>query len=137
MTLVRLDGQLLDDERSCVACDAPAVAESYQTALPGKVEELRTQARAYARLAEEKAAEADALQAEIDGARPHAYLCGGCKSRLPHQMRGPWSPAPGAAWSTGMAMGGRLADAPGSQAEADTIARTLAALNPDPIGAMQ
>ena len=137
MSLRRLGGQVLDDERSCVACDAPAVAEPYQTTLPGKVAELRTQARAYARLAEEKAAEADALQAQIDAAQPHAYLCGGCKSRLPHQMRGPWSPAPGAAWSTGMAMGGRLADAPGSPAEADTIARTLHALTPDPIGATQ
>jgi hypothetical protein len=130
VTLTRLGGQLLDDERACIACDAPAVAEDYQTTEPGRVEELRTQARAFARLAAEKAAEADALEAEVESAQPHAYLCGGCKQRLPAQLRGRWQPV--GAWSTGMPMGGRASDKPGSPSEADTIARTLAALNPEP-----
>jgi hypothetical protein len=132
MTIRRVGGQLLDDGRTCIACDAPAVAEAFQTTQPGKVEELRAQARAYARLAAEKAAEADALQAEVESARAHAFLCGTCKSRLPSTMRGPWSPV--GAWSTGLPMGGRLTDAPGSQAEADICARTLAALNDNPYG---
>jgi hypothetical protein len=133
VTLFRLGGQLLDDERSCVACDAPAPAEDFQTTLPGKVEELRAKARAYADLAKRKAAEADALQAEIESAQPHAFLCGAHKAQLPPEMRGPWSPV--GAWSVGMPMGGRLSDAPGSQAETDHINRTLATLTPE--GAFQ
>jgi hypothetical protein len=135
VSLVKAGGQLVDDERSCIACDAPAVAEPYQATLPAKVEELRRQAKAFARLADEKRAEADALQAEIESATPHAFLCGGCKARLPHESRGPWAPT--GAWSVGLPMGGRCADAPGSAAEADTISRTLAILNPDTIGALQ
>jgi hypothetical protein len=77
---------------------------------------------------EEKTAEADTLEAEIETAQPHAYICGGCKSRLPADMRGPWSPV--GAWYLALPMGGRLSVKPGSQAEADTIARTLAALPP-------
>jgi hypothetical protein len=133
--LVRAGGQLVDDERCCIACYAPAPAEPYQTTLPGKVAELRAKARAYARLAEEKAAEADKLQAEIESARPHAYLCGAHKAQLPPEMRGPWGPV--GAWSVGLPMGGRLADAPGSQAETEIINRTLATLTPQPIGAVQ
>jgi hypothetical protein len=133
MTLRRAGGQLIDDERTCVACDAPAVAEPFQSALPAKVAELRAKAQAYADLAKRKAAEADALHTEIESAQPHVFLCGGCKARLPHESRGPWSPV--GAWSVGLPMGGRCADAPGSQAEAETIARTLAVLTPDPIGA--
>jgi hypothetical protein len=72
LTLVRRGGQLLDDERHCVACPTLAVAEEHQTVLPGKVQDLRAQARAFARLAEEKAAEADALEAKIESAEPHA-----------------------------------------------------------------
>jgi hypothetical protein len=135
MSLRRLGGQVLDDERSCVACDAPAVAEPYQTTLPDKVAELRKAAVTCADLAKRKAAEADALEAEIEAAQPHAFLRGGCKARLPSTMRGPWSPR--GAWSVGIPMGGRLADAPGSPAEADTIARTLAVLTPVPEGAFQ
>lgn len=134
MTLRRLGGQLLDDERSCVACDAPAVAELYQTTLPGNVDELRRKAHAYAGLAKRYADEADALADEIESAQPHAFLCGPCKARLPAQMRGRWAPV--GAWSVGLPMGGRASDAPGSQAETDTISRTLAALTPDPIGAL-
>jgi hypothetical protein len=114
MSLVRVGGQVLDDERHCVACPTPAVAEPYQTTLPGRVDELRRKAEAYERLAKEARAEADALSAEIDTAEPHAFLCGGCKARLPAQMRGPWSPKPG------------------SKAESHTISVTLAALYPEP-----
>jgi hypothetical protein len=134
VTLTRLGGQLLDDERTCVACETPAVAEDFQTTLPAKVEELRVQARAYARLAAERAAEADALQAEIEAAQPHAYICGAHKALLPPQLRGRWQPV--GAWSTGMPMGGRAHDKPGSPSEADTIARTLAALEPEPASDM-
>jgi hypothetical protein len=139
VTLVRVGGQLLDDERSCVACDAHAVAESYQTVLPGRVDDLRAQARAFARLAEEKAAEADRLEAEIESAQPHAYLCGSCKALLPAQLCGPWSPT--GAWSVGLPMGGRLAEPSGSRAEAEIVARTRHVLEiqhyhePEPAGA--
>jgi hypothetical protein len=139
VTLVRRAGEVLDDERHCVACDTYAVAEQFQTTLPGRVDDLRAQARAFARLAEEKTAEADALEAEIDTAEPHAFLCGGCKAALPRELRGPWSPV--GAWSTGMPMGGRLADAPGSRTEAEIVARTRHALEikhyyePAPAGA--
>jgi hypothetical protein len=127
--IVRIGGgQLVDDERSCVACDTYAVAEPYQTTLPSKVDDLRAQARAYARLAEEKTAEADALEAEIETAQPHAFICGGCKSRLPKDAVALWQPT--GAWYLALPMGGRLSVEAGSQAEADIIARTLAALDP-------
>lgn len=87
--IVRIGGgQLVDDERSCVACDTYAVAEPYQTTLPSKVDDLRAQARAYARLAEEKTAEADALEAEIETAQPHALSAVGA-SRVCPRMRSP------------------------------------------------
>jgi hypothetical protein len=123
MSLRGVGGQVLDDERHCIVCAAHAVAEPYQTTLPGKVADLRAQAQAYARLAEEKAAEADALQAEIETAQPHAYICGPHKALLPAHLRGPWSPT--GAWSVGLPMGGRLSAEPGSQAEAHAISRTL------------
>jgi hypothetical protein len=44
---------------------------------------------------------------------------------------GPWQPV--GAWSVGLPMGGRLSAEPGSQAEAHIIARTLVALEPEPI----
>ena len=135
MTLTCLGGQLLDDERTCVACGTPAPAEPYQTTLPGKVDELRAKAEAYADLARRKVAEADALEAEIEAARPHAYLCGAHKAQLPPEMRGRWSPT--GAWSVGLPMGGRANDKPGSQAEADTIAQTLTVLTPVAEGALQ
>jgi hypothetical protein len=131
VSLVRVGGQLLDDERHCVACDSFAVAESYQTTLPGKVDELRRKAEAYERLAKEARAEAEALEAEIETAEPHAYLCGGCRSRLPKQLVGPWQPV-GAWYLGGIPQGGRCAAKPGSKAESHTIAVTLAALYPEP-----
>jgi hypothetical protein len=130
VSLVRVGGQPLDDERSCVACDTFAVAEPYQTTLPGKVDELRRKAEAYERLAKEARAEADALEAAIETAEPHAFLCGGCRSRLPKQAVGPWEPV--GAWSVGLPMGGRCAAKPGSKAESHTISVTLAALYPEP-----
>jgi hypothetical protein len=126
MSLVRVGGQLLDDERSCVACDTFAVVEEFQTTLPGKADELRRKAAAYERLAQEARAEAEALEAEIETAEPHAFLCGGCRSRLPKQAVGPWSPV--GAWYLALPMGGRLSVKPGSQAEAEIVARTLATL---------
>jgi hypothetical protein len=54
VTLIRLAGQLLDDERTCVVpdCGAHAAAEPFQAELPAKADELRRKAEAYERLAE-------------------------------------------------------------------------------------
>lgn len=131
MTLVRLGGQILDDDRSCVACTALAPAEDHQTTLPGKVDELQRQADLLQREVDALRAKAEAVRAEIDNAKPHAYLCGPCKSRLPGELRGPWSPV-GAWYLGGLPMGGRLADKPGSPAEADHIAKARAALDANP-----
>jgi hypothetical protein len=130
VSLIRIGGQLLDDERSCVACDTFAVAEPYQTTLPGKVDELRRKAEAYERLAKEAQAEAEALQADLELATPYPFICGGCRSRLPKQLRAPWSPV--GAWSVGLPMGGRCSAKPGSLAESNIISVTLAALYPEP-----
>jgi hypothetical protein len=128
MSLVRVGGQLVDDERSCVACDAFAVAEPYQTTLPGEADALEARADELQRQADELRSQADAIRAELELPKPYSYLCGGCRSRLPKQLVGPWAPT--GAWYLALPMGGRLSAEPGSQAEADIVARTLAALSP-------
>jgi hypothetical protein len=132
MTLARRGGQLVDTERSCIVPDCPAHApvEPYQAELPAKVDELRRKAEAYERLAKEARAEAEAIQAELELAKPYSYLCGAHKALLPPQLRGPWQPV--GAWSVGLPMGGRLSAKPGSRAESNTISLTLAALYPEP-----
>jgi hypothetical protein len=116
VSLVRIGGQLVDDERTCVVpgCDSRAPVEPYQAELPAKADELHRKAETYERLAKEARAEAEALSAEIETAQPHAFLCGGHKALLPPQL------------------GGRAADEPGSQGETDTVAMTLAALYHEP-----
>lgn len=81
MSLRRLATGWVDTERSCALpeCGAPAPVEPHQRAWPAQVEDLRNQARAYARLAAAKNLEADALEAEIRGATTPAWLC------LPHR----------------------------------------------------
>jgi hypothetical protein len=132
MTLVRIGGQLVDDERSCVVpeCSSAAAAEPYQTTLPAKLADLRSQAKAYARLAAAKALEADALEADIDAAEAHAYICGGHRSRLPRDVIGNWSPVPSVIAELPAA--GRLDVEPGTPAEADAIAQAMAALDANP-----
>jgi hypothetical protein len=132
VSLVRIGGQLVDDERTCVVpgCDSHAPVEPYQAELPAKADELHRKAETYERLAKEARAEAEALSAEIETAQPHAFLCGGHKALLPPQLGGRWQPA--GAWSVGLPMGGRAADEPGSQGETDTVAMTLAALYHEP-----
>jgi hypothetical protein len=138
VSLVRAGGQLVDDARTCVVpdCGAHAAAEPYQVELPAKADELRRKAEVYERLAKQARAEAEALGAEIETAQPRAFICGGHRERLPKVLVGPWAPV--GAWYLGLPMGGRLSAKPGSQAEADTIARTLAALyanQPEPASA--
>jgi hypothetical protein len=130
VTLVRIGGQLVDDARTCVVpdCGAHAAAEPHQVELPAKADELRRKAEAYERLAKEARAEAEAIRAEIETAQPRVFICGGHRERLPKVLAAPWTPA--GAWFLGLPMGGRLSAKPGSKAEADTIARTLAALDP-------
>jgi hypothetical protein len=75
-------------------------------------------------------AEAEAIRVQVESAQPHAYICGGCRSRLPKQAVGSWEPV--GAWYLALPMGGRLSIEPGSQAEAEIIARSLAALYHEP-----
>jgi hypothetical protein len=129
MSLVRVGGQLVDDERTCVVpdCGSLAAVEPYQVELPGEADALDARADELQRQADRLRAEAETIRAQIETAQPHAFICGGCKSRLPKVLVGPWSPV--GAWYLALPMGGRLSAKPGSQAEADTIARTLAALD--------
>jgi hypothetical protein len=132
VSLVRVGGQLVDDARTCVVpdCGAHAAAESYQVELPAQADELRRRAEAFERLAKEARAEAEAIGAEIETAQPRAFICGGHRDRLPKVLVGPWAPV--GAWYLGLPQGGRLSAEPGSQAEAETIARTVAALDSNP-----
>jgi hypothetical protein len=131
VTLIRLTGQLLDDERSCVVdgCDSLAAAEPYQVELPEREAELRRKAEAYERLATEARDQAEAVRAEIDGAKPRPFLCGGHRQQLPRNFRGPWEAVP--SLISGMPVAGRLVVQPGC--EANAIAATLAALEANPI----
>jgi hypothetical protein len=125
VSLVRVGGQLLDDERSCVACDTHAVAEEFQTTLPGEADALDARADKLEAEVDRLRAQAEAIRTELELAEPYSFICGGCRSCLPKQLVGPWAPV--GAWYLALPMGGRLSVKPGSQAEADIIARTLAA----------
>jgi hypothetical protein len=127
VSLVRVGGQLVDDERSCVACDTFAVAEPYQTTLPGDADALDARADELQRQVDRLRAEAEAIRTQVETAEPHAFICGGCKARLPKALVGPWAPV--GAWFLGLPQGGRTSAEPGSQAEAVIVARTLAALD--------
>jgi hypothetical protein len=100
VTLIRLAGQLLDDERTCMvpACGALAAAEPFQAELPAKADELRRKAEAYERLAREARDEAEAIRAEIEAAEPRPYLCAGHRDQLPRDLRGPWETTPSDRW---------------------------------------
>jgi hypothetical protein len=128
VTLTRLGGQLLDDERACVVpdCGSSAVAEPYQTTLPARLAELRLKVQAYERLTEEARAEADALAAEIEAAEPRAFICGGHRACLPNDVIVHWSPV--ASHIAGMPAPGRLTAEPGSKAEAAAIAKAIQAV---------
>jgi hypothetical protein len=131
VTLIRLAGQLLDDERTCVVpdCGAHAAAEPFQAELPAKADELRRKAEAYERLAREARDEAEAIRAEIEAAEPRPYLCAGHRDQLPRDLRGPWETTPSPI--AGVPAGGRLNVEPGSEAAA--IAQALAAREANPV----
>jgi hypothetical protein len=131
LSIVRLTGQLLDDERTCVVDgrDSLASVEPYQVELPEREAELRRKAEAYERLAKEARDEADAIRAEIESAQSHAYICGGHRSRLPKDVIGRWTPVASLA---GLPAAGRLVAEPGSKVEAEAIAEALDALDANP-----
>jgi hypothetical protein len=96
VTLIRLAGPLLDDERTCVVpdCGSHAPVEPFQVELPEREAELRRKAEAFERLAREARDEADAIGAEIEAAEPRPYLCGGHLRQMPREVRTRWEPVP-------------------------------------------
>jgi hypothetical protein len=130
VTLIRLAGQLLDDERTCVVpdCGAHTPVEPFQVELPAKADELRRKAEAFERLAREARDEAEAINAQIEAAEPRPFICGGHRARLPREVVSRWEPVP--LVIAEIPAGGRLVVEPGSQAEA--IAQALAALEANP-----
>ena len=82
----------VDTERHCVTCAVPAPATEAQHGWPERVAELRAEATAYARLSKERAAKADALDAEIMAAPTPAFLCAGCRAHLhDHELAVGWA----------------------------------------------
>ena len=91
MTLRRTSAGWVDDARSCITCLAPAPAEPHQRELPERAAELRNEAKAYERLAKERRARADAIDAEIKAAVAPAFLCHACRTHLhDHELATGW-----------------------------------------------